>query len=408
MAKVPSGADLLVATPEKALFDEAYLLPYGRLSLTFATTPAFSEANLHLWLSRVRDGRRRGGLEDDLTKLVARAPLHLAPRRPPGPKLLDSETAIGRLRQMGRAVVSTSEVGSLFGLNLEDARRLLRRLSSRGTIINLRHDRWTGQPNSDPLNVAVLAAGSGPAYVSCLTALRSQGWLLQTARRYDVVVRDGRTRRLETRLGEISIGVVEADLYGGFEMHLLADGTPVPVATPEKALIDHLYLEYDNPSWNRNTRLKLTPGSVDRAGATQWIGRIGDAPRREWVSSRFDKLTASAPTSRTRRRSLSPIGQHQTPARERLSQGTRNELRDRLREILVRTAEMGEVIRYEDIGPQLGFAIPPRTRGTLNGLLRDIGREEVAAGRPLITSLVILKSTGMPPAPFFAVARQLD
>jgi hypothetical protein len=73
-----------------------------------------------------------------------------------------------------------------------------------------------------------------------------------------------------------------------------------------------------------------------------------------------------------------------------------------IRTVLLRRAAAGQTIYHGDLGELLG--IP--ARGPWKPVLDEIGREELSAGRPDITYLVINRTTRLPGQIVFQVARQ--
>jgi hypothetical protein len=71
-------------------------------------------------------------------------------------------------------------------------------------------------------------------------------------------------------------------------------------------------------------------------------------------------------------------------------------------------ARSGQCTTEQAIAPIAGLDGPPETLGTALGpVLEAIDRAEDAAGRPLLSAVVVLRETGLPRASFFAFARAL-
>ena len=71
---------------------------------------------------------------------------------------------------------------------------------------------------------------------------------------------------------------------------------------------------------------------------------------------------------------------------------------------LVEVAKDEDCVYYGDIAPLIG--VSPRSI-EMNAVLERISRRKHGAGRPLLTAVVIKKTTGMPGNGFFNLARNL-
>jgi hypothetical protein len=111
------------------------------------------------------------------------------------------------------------------------------------------------------------------------------------------------TRRVKTTLGAFSIHRLAATLFGGYET-LKESG--VRLATPEKALIDTLYLGPTRSRMFAHLPEIEIPKDFDRRKALEWVARIPAGPRRTSVEERLDRLLRPSrrrgqPTTRHRR-----------------------------------------------------------------------------------------------------------
>jgi Mn-dependent DtxR family transcriptional regulator len=66
---------------------------------------------------------------------------------------LASIEALGRLRRMGKRVLTTSDAALHLGLSPSAATRMLGRLASAGLALRVRHGLWSLHPEIDPLLV---------------------------------------------------------------------------------------------------------------------------------------------------------------------------------------------------------------------------------------------------------------
>lgn len=194
-------------------------------------------------------------------------------------------TVLGRLLRMGKPVLTTGDAALHLGLTRSAASRALARLAAAGLVLPVRHGLWSLDPRIDPLRLPEHLTAPFPAYVSLLTALQIHGMIDQLPRLV-YVASLAPTRRIRTRVAEYSVHRLGPSFFGGFST------TPggVRLASPEKALLDTLYLA---PARSRLfTALPEVeiPGRFDRDEARRWVTRIAPGLRREAVRLRLEAV----------------------------------------------------------------------------------------------------------------------
>ncbi len=218
---------------------------------------------------------------------------------------LAATAALGRLRRLGKPVFTTGDAALHLGLTLSATTRSLGRLAEAGLVLKVRNGLWSLDLQLDPLRLPEHLTAPFPAYVSLQTALQLHGLISQVPR-VVYAVSLSPTRRVRTHIADFSIHRLTATFFGGFVT------TPggVRLATPEKALVDTLYL---GPA---RSRLFATlpeveiPRRFDREAAWHWVDRIAPWPRRVMVQRRLERLLGPRATAAERARGGS------RPARE--------------------------------------------------------------------------------------------
>jgi hypothetical protein len=109
------------------------------------------------------------------------------------------------------------------------------------------------------------------------------------------------TRRVRTTLGAFSIHRLAPTFFGGYET-LKESG--VRLATPEKALLDTLYLGPTRSRMFAHLPEVEIPKGFDKRKAQDWVSRIPLGPRRASVEQRLDRLL------KPHRRPSKPARQH--------------------------------------------------------------------------------------------------
>jgi predicted transcriptional regulator of viral defense system len=167
----------------------------------------------------------------------------------------------------------------------------LARLAAAGQVIRLRRGVWALPNRVNPLALPEYLTAPFPAYVSLQSALYLHGMISQVpAMTYAVTL--ARTRRFVTPLGTVSLHHVQPAFFFGFDD---PGGAGTRLATPEKALIDFLYL---TPARSRLFRAlpELEWPRKFRVGvARAMVRRIEPTRRRTLVARKLDQLLDARP-----------------------------------------------------------------------------------------------------------------
>lgn len=137
----------------------------------------------------------------------------------------------------------------------------------------------------NPLALPEYLTAPFPAYVSLQSALYLHGMISQVPS-VTYAVSLARTRRFTTPLGTVSIHHVQPPFFFGFE----DAGHGGRLATPEKALVDFLYLAPARSQLFRALPELEWPRRFSVRKARAIVGRIEAERRRTLVSRRLDAL----------------------------------------------------------------------------------------------------------------------
>lgn len=198
---------------------------------------------------------------------------------------LPTVEALGRLRRMGKTVLTTGDAALHLGLTRSAATRTLSRLSAAGLVASLRRGLWSLDPQIDPLLLPEHLTAPFPAYVSLLSALSLHGMISQVPRAI-FVASLAPTRRVRTSVGEYSVHRLAPTFFGGFE----TTRAGVRLATPEKALLDTLYLAPARSRLFAALPEVEIPRAFDSGSARGWLSKIPPSPRRLAVERRLETL----------------------------------------------------------------------------------------------------------------------
>ena len=193
--------------------------------------------------------------------------------------------ALARIEALRQPVFHTKDVAAALGVTGTNANKLATRLAAAGFVIRLARGRWMLARERNKLLVPEELTAPYPAYISLQSALYYHGIVSQIPS-VTYVVSLARARRYDTPLGTFSIHHVAADLFFGFER----DQSGAPIAVPEKALLDVLYLS------QTKTRLFAAlpeldlPKTFSWRKATEFANSIRSLSRRRIVEEKLAEL----------------------------------------------------------------------------------------------------------------------
>ncbi len=198
-----------------------------------------------------------------------------------------------RLLDLGVPFFLTSDAAASLGIGIPHASQLLKRLTAAGHLAKLGRGRWGFRDRIDPFALPEYLTAPFPSYVSLQSALYQHGMISQIPSViYAVSV--ARTRSYRTDLGTVSVHHIDPSFFFGYQS---AAKGPGKVATPEKALIDFLYLGPARTRLFRNLPELALPRGFKISEARKFIRRIRSLRRRNHVSRHFEQLLKSRPNS---------------------------------------------------------------------------------------------------------------
>ncbi len=199
---------------------------------------------------------------------------------------MKSIDAYQKILELDVSVFQTRDIVAYFNINTSHASKILERLAESSQIIRLSRGRWGIKDRIDILQLPELLTAPYPSYISLQTGLYYQGMISQVPT-VIYAVSLGRTKRISTPLGTISIHHVQPEFFYGFNTD---EKTHIKIATPEKAIIDILYLSPNK------TRLFASLPEIEwtvqfnQDLARQYIDMIPSSSRRTLVKTLFDQL----------------------------------------------------------------------------------------------------------------------
>jgi len=151
---------------------------------------------------------------------------------------MKSIDALKRLSQLPAPAFTSNDAAAALRVNRPRAAKILERLGAAGHLLRLRRGLWTMTDRHDLARLAAQLVAPAPAYLSLQSALHAHGLITQIPQRL-YLVSTARTRLYRTPLGSVSVHHVKPSFCTGF---FVPPRTGVPLAVPEKSLVDFLYL----------------------------------------------------------------------------------------------------------------------------------------------------------------------
>jgi len=190
---------------------------------------------------------------------------------------------------MDDPVFETADAAVRLGLSNAHASATLARLAAAHHLDRLRRGLWALPDRVDPLTLPGRLTAPLPSYVSLQSALYLHGMISQVPT-ITYAVSLARARRFSTPLGTISVHHVAPSFFFGYED---TGQTGVMMASPEKALVDFLYLAPARSKLFRALPELELPRAFSARRAREIAAQVPSARRRTMVRRALDRELAS-------------------------------------------------------------------------------------------------------------------
>jgi predicted transcriptional regulator of viral defense system len=197
-------------------------------------------------------------------------------------KSLDAHSKLLRLSSAS-PIFQSSDAAAALGVSPPHARVILLRLFRAGLLIHLKRGYWAIQGKIDPLILPEHLTAPFPSYISLQTALYYHGMISQIPEK-TYAVSLSRTQELKTPIGVFSIHHIQPSFFFGYESKAM----DIKIATPEKALLDFLYLSPARSHLFHSLPELELPKSFSNKEAREMISRLPAGRRRTLLERKFE------------------------------------------------------------------------------------------------------------------------
>jgi len=190
-------------------------------------------------------------------------------------------TVARAVQAIGRPVFTTREIAAIRGTSLSSTSQTLKRMEEQGLLMSPSRGLWCvpTDPRFTPFALVSFLAGKHRAYVSFVSALHLQGLTGQIPQ-VIYAATTAHTRVTKTRLATYSLHRIHPAFFTGFDWHA---SDQFLIATPEKAVVDCLYLSgRKGKRFGFLPELEL-PRSFSFRRARKWARRIAEPRLRAYV-----------------------------------------------------------------------------------------------------------------------------
>jgi len=192
-------------------------------------------------------------------------------------------------------VFETGDAAARLALTNTHASKALARLAAAGHLVSLRRGLWAFPGRIDALSLPGRLTAPLPSYVSLQSALYLHGMISQVPT-VTYAVSLARARQYTTPLGVVSVHHVTPGFFFGFAE---VGRQGALIASPEKALVDFLYLAPARSMLFRGLPEVEFPREFSLRRAYGMTKRITSRGRRAMVAASLARIAKAADSSRT-------------------------------------------------------------------------------------------------------------
>ncbi len=193
------------------------------------------------------------------------------------------------VKRVGRPAFTTHELVTLSGRSASNVTQCLRRLVQQGLLHKIYRGIWTEATHSkiSPFEILPCLLPRHRVYVSFITALHLHG-IVEQIPQVVTLASPSHAKMLRTQAGVFSVHQIAPGFFDGFDWYK-GEGSFL-IATPEKALVDSLYLSSRKKKQFGSFPELRFPKNFSFKKAHQWVQRISEQKIRQHVLEKLKKI----------------------------------------------------------------------------------------------------------------------
>jgi predicted transcriptional regulator of viral defense system len=203
------------------------------------------------------------------------------------------QTIMVFIKRVGRPAFTTHELVALSGRSASTVTQCLNRLVQQGLLVKIYRGVWAeARPGKlSPFEILPCLLPRHRVYVSFITALHLHG-IVEQIPQVITLASPSHTKTLRTQAGVFSVHQLAPELFDGFNWYK-GEGSFL-IATPEKALVDSLYLSSRRKKQFGTFPELRFPPEFSFKKASHWIERIPEKKIRLYVRQKLEQIRAKA------------------------------------------------------------------------------------------------------------------
>lgn len=190
--------------------------------------------------------------------------------------------------KLDRLVFTTREVAELTQSSISSTTQGLIRLEQKKILTKVQTGIWalTSDKRFSLFDIIPFLGQTHQCYLSFISALHLYGIITQIPQ-IITVASTAHSKKINTRVGEYLIHQLEPSFFVGFDWH---ESGNFLIATPEKALVDCLYISSRKKNKYSSFPELEFPNNFNKIGANKWVDYIRDDRLRKSVLDKLGKI----------------------------------------------------------------------------------------------------------------------
>jgi predicted transcriptional regulator of viral defense system len=193
---------------------------------------------------------------------------------------------LAKIKSLNQVVFQTRDIVAFLHISTVTISRALARLAQQGHLLKLKHGLWAMPDKIEPFMLPECLTAPFPSYISLQSAMYYHGMIEQIPEIIYAITL-ARTKKYPTAIATVSAHHIDAKFYFGYSVF---GKNNIKMATPEKALLDFLYLSpAKSLRFAALPELEL-PKNFNYRLCQKWINEVPSKHRRTLMMRKFAEI----------------------------------------------------------------------------------------------------------------------